>query len=82
MHLKIFRKEIKEIEGVLIYLDDLLIAAKTPEQHDEILTKVINRAKELNIKFNNSKIQLKVPEVKHLGFVFNSISMKPDPDYI
>ncbi|GBO45768.1 Transposon Tf2-9 polyprotein [Araneus ventricosus] len=71
-----------DIPGVLVYFDDLLIAGDTIEQHDEILGKVIKRAKELNIKFNQNKIQLKVPEVKYLGYIFNSEAMKPDPDYV
>ncbi|GBN52471.1 Transposon Ty3-I Gag-Pol polyprotein [Araneus ventricosus] len=71
-----------DIPGVLVYFDDLLIAGDTIEQHDEILGKVIKRAKELNIKFNQNKIQLKVPEVKYLGYIFTSEGMKPDPDYV
>ncbi|GBL95541.1 Transposon Ty3-I Gag-Pol polyprotein [Araneus ventricosus] len=83
---KIFQKRneanFSDIPGVLVYFDDLLTAGDTIEQHDEILGKVIKRAKELNIKFNQNKIQLKVPEVKYLGYIFSSEGMKPDPDYV
>ncbi|GBM72932.1 Uncharacterized protein K02A2.6 [Araneus ventricosus] len=71
-----------DISGVLVYFDDLLIAGDTIEQHDEILGKVIKRAQELNIEFNQNKIQLKVPEVKYLEYIFSSEGMKPDPDYV
>ncbi|GBN99368.1 Transposon Ty3-I Gag-Pol polyprotein [Araneus ventricosus] len=71
-----------DIPGVLVYFYVLLIAGDTIEQHDEILGKVMKRAKELNIKFNQNKIQLKVPEVKYLGYIFSSEGIKPDPDYV
>lgn len=40
---------------LLIFVIDLLIVADTIEEH-EISLKVIKRAKELNIKFNQNKI--------------------------
>ncbi|KFM62105.1 Retrovirus-related Pol polyprotein from transposon 17.6, partial [Stegodyphus mimosarum] len=70
------------IPGVLVYFDDILIAASTVQEHDKILTEVINRAKKLNIKFNKQKLQYRVSEVKYLGHLFNASGMRPDPDRI
>lgn len=68
-----------DIEGVMIYIDDILVAGKTKEEHDMILNKVINRARELNVKFNRNKLQFCVNEMcKYLGQIFMSDGIKPD----
>ena len=41
-----------DIPGVLVIHDDLIIAFKTSDEHDKTLTKVFDRARERNIKFN------------------------------
>ncbi|GBO41607.1 Transposon Ty3-G Gag-Pol polyprotein [Araneus ventricosus] len=83
---EIFQKRNQEnfgdIQGVLIYFDDLLIAANSIKEHGEILAKVVRRAKSLNIKFNKNKVQFRVPEVKYLGHVFNVAGMRPDPERV
>ncbi|GBL76963.1 Transposon Ty3-G Gag-Pol polyprotein [Araneus ventricosus] len=81
---EIFQKRNQEnfgdIQGVLIYFDDLLIAANSIKEHDEILAKVVQRAKSLNIKFYKNKVKFRVPEVKYLGHVFNVAGVRPDPE--
>lgn len=47
-----------------IYFDDLIIATATEEEHDELVRKVAQRARERNIKFNINKLQFKKQEVK------------------
>lgn len=69
-----------DIEGVFIYIDDILIATKTEEEHSVVLKKVLDRAKELNIKFNPNKIQLKVKKVKYYGQVFSKDGVEPNKD--
>lgn len=64
---KMNERNFVNIEDLIIYIDDLLIAAETEEEHDRILAQVLNRARELNIKFNETKVQYKVREVKYLG---------------
>lgn len=52
------------------------------EEHDENLKKLIERAVELNIKFNRNKFQYKVNKVKYIGFEFSAEGMKIDDDRI
>ncbi|GBN72161.1 Uncharacterized protein K02A2.6 [Araneus ventricosus] len=83
---EIFQKRKQEnfgdIQGVLIYFDDLLIAANSIKEHDEILAKVVHIAKYFNIKFNKNKVQFRVSEFKYLGHVFNVAGMRPDPERV
>lgn len=45
-----------DIPGVLIYFDDIIIAASTETQHDSIMDEVMRRAVRFNVKFNKQKI--------------------------
>lgn len=79
---KLVYKYFGDISGVTIYVDDILISAYTIEEHDNIVNKVIQRARDYNIKFNFDKIQYCVQEVKYLGMIFNKNGMKSNPDKI
>lgn len=68
------------LELLYTYIDDLFITGTTLEEHNQRLKKVLDRAREVNLKFNKSKCIIGVTEVKFLGHVFNSEGIKPDPD--
>lgn len=59
-----------------------LISAETENEHDIIVEKVLNRARELNIKFNKSKIQYKVKFVRYLGHKFSDQGMSVDEERV
>jgi hypothetical protein len=71
-----------DIPGVIIYCDDLLICADTEVEHDAILTKVFERAKQHNVRFNKNKFQYKLNEVKYFGHIFSNEGMRIDPDRV
>ncbi|GFX52843.1 transposon Tf2-9 polyprotein [Trichonephila clavipes] len=50
--------------------------------HDAIMSRVLERAKFLNIKFNPDKLQYRVSEVKYAGQIIFKSGIKPDSDYI
>lgn len=52
-----------DIDGTTVYFDDLLICASSEREHDDILSKVLNRAREKGVKFNPHKIQYKLKQV-------------------
>lgn len=79
---KINNDNFGDIEGVTVYLDDILIAAQTVEAHDNTVKKVIDRARQLGVKFNKNKVQYKVKSVKYLGDIFSAQGMAIDPDRI
>jgi hypothetical protein len=75
-------RNFKNIPNTIIYFDDILIATKTEEEHDQIVQQVIERAKEMNIKFNKKKLQYKRKEVKFLGLIFKAERMTLDQEII
>lgn len=71
-----------DIPGLIIYFDDILIATETEKEHDEVLNKVLERARSSNLKFNPNKFQYKTNKVTFLGFEFDKNGMKIDPQRI
>ncbi|GFX55346.1 uncharacterized protein K02A2.6 [Trichonephila clavipes] len=53
-----------DIEGVEIYFDDIIVAGCDEDSRDAIMSRFLERAKLLNIKFNPDKLQYWVSEVK------------------
>lgn len=75
-------KEIFNLEGVEIYIDDILIHGKTQEEHDERLEKVFQIARKYNIKFNKKKCSFSKGEVNYLGYKFSSKGIEMQSDRI
>ena len=48
----------EDVEGVKAMVDDLLIWGKDDEEHDARLKQVLNRAREVNLKFNAKKCRI------------------------
>ena len=53
----------EDSEGVEVVVDDLLIWGETEVEHDERLRKVLERARQRNLKLNKAKSQLKLDEM-------------------
>ena len=68
-----------DIPGVHIVADDMLIAAKDDDEHDEILHKVLSRAQQQGVRFNLKKLQLRRNEVMYLGMKVSGEGITPDP---
>lgn len=79
---RVFTKIFKDIQGVEIYIDDILVYAKTEKEHDERLEKVLKRAKEYCIRFNKQKCKFKQKEVKYLGNILGAQGIRVDKDRI
>ncbi|RXN06058.1 Transposon Ty3-I Gag-Pol [Labeo rohita] len=67
-----------DIQGVHIIADDMIIAASSEQEHDEILDKVMERAKAAKMRFNGEKIQFKVKTVKYMGHIITPEGLRPD----
>lgn len=82
---EIYQREMEKLfEGipVEIIVDDFLIHAKDQQEMDEKLKMVLDRSREVGLKFNPAKLKLRVNEVKYVGHVLTSQGLKPDPDKV
>lgn len=74
-----FSRLFSEITGVLIHVDDLLIHARTIEEHDKILKRVLTRLQEEGITLNASKCAIGVQKVTFLGHIVSTKGVEVDP---
>lgn len=83
---EVFHKRLYEyfddIEGVILFVDDLLCYADTKELHDIRLRQVLDRCKEINIKLNRDKCNIGLTEIKYLGHIITQSGIRPDDSHI
>ena len=64
---------------VAVYLDDILIYSRTPEEHLEHLNKVLEVLREHKLYANLEKCQFNKDELRYLGHVVGKDGIKVDP---
>ena len=67
---------------LIVFLDDILIHAKSLEELGERTVKVLERLCKYNLKLDPKKCVFGATEVKHLGYVISEGSIRPDPEKI
>ena len=68
----------RNIEGVEVIVDDLVVWEGDVEQHDARLRHVLDRCRECNLTLNQEKCRCRVSEVGYVGHVLSSDGIKPD----
>ena len=72
----------EDIEGCEVIVDDFLVWGKDETEHNERLKKVIERAAEVDLRFNKEKCKFNKKEVRYVGHIFGSDGLKPNPDRV
>ena len=79
---EVFHKRIDELfqdlDGVETDIDDILVWGTTIEENDERLEKVLQRARQSNLKLNPDKCQIRRTKVLYIGHVLTGDGVKPD----
>jgi len=68
--------------GAINYLDDVIIYAKTPEEHNKLLDEVLSRLEANNIKLKRSKCKFAQTEVTYLGYAISYNQVRPLADKV
>nr|XP_033936287.1 uncharacterized protein K02A2.6-like [Pseudochaenichthys georgianus] len=80
---EIFQRKMVEtlegLDGVAVYMDDIIIHGSNTSEHDERLQKVLDRLESAGLKLNNEKCVLRKEELHFLGQVINKDGVRPDP---
>ncbi|CAB4021658.1 Hypothetical predicted protein, partial [Paramuricea clavata] len=83
---KVFQRNLaqtfEDIEGCEVIVDDLLVWGKDETEHNERLKKVIERAAEVDLRFNKEKCRFNKKEVRYVGHIFGSDGLKRNPDRV
>jgi hypothetical protein len=64
------------------FIDGIIIAGSTVEEHDEALQQVIARANEWNLGLNYQKCQLRQMEVGYHGHLIGHKGLRPSADKV
>ena len=70
---------LSDIQGVTNIADDHLIFAKTSEEHDDILEKVLKRFQDKGLTLNLQKCIFCKENLEFYGYVFSKDGMRPSP---
>ncbi|MCG7876694.1 MAG: RNase H-like domain-containing protein [Candidatus Thiodiazotropha endolucinida] len=68
--------------GVAAIVDDILVYGRTREEHDQRLRKVMERALEKGIRFNEDKLVVGVSEIEYFGNILSDSGMKPSQNKV
>lgn len=66
------------LEGVRCYVDDVVVWGSTLQEHNERLTKVLQRVRENGLKLNRAKCQFGVQDITFLGDKMSARGIEPD----
>ena len=73
------------MDGVEVIADDVLVYGSGATErearisHDERLVKLLQRAREVALKFNKDKLSLHLPQLVYIGHHISVNGLRPDP---
>ena len=68
------------LEGVKVFMDDILVYGATKEEHDGRLEKVMQRIETAGLKLNREKCSIRQSQPRFLGHLIDRSGIRPDPD--
>lgn len=83
---EIFQRKMLEtlegLEGIEVFMDDILVYGTSMEQHDARLEKVLQRVESAGLKLNKEKCSLRQSQLRFLGHLIDQSGVRPDPDKV
>ncbi|UYV60514.1 hypothetical protein LAZ67_1001391, partial [Cordylochernes scorpioides] len=70
---------LRNLDFAFVYLDDILVASKTEEEHYSHLETLFSRLNSYGLRSNLSKSKFLVQEIDFLGYLITSHGVKPLP---
>ncbi|XP_041769576.1 uncharacterized protein K02A2.6-like [Anopheles merus] len=66
------------IQGVSVYLDDIIIGGPSEAEHDATVVEVLNRIQNYGFTLRAEKCHFRVNQIKYLGHIIDSHGLRPD----
>lgn len=83
---EIFQRKMTELledhEGVVIWMDDILVFGATQEEHDERLKKVLDTIEKSGLKLNKPKCKIGKTEIDFVGHFFCGDGVSPSTEKV
>ena len=65
------------LSGVVVYINNILVTGKTPEEHLHNLDQVMHRLQQAGATLKESKCTLAAPSVEYLGHIIDKDGLHP-----
>jgi hypothetical protein len=79
---EIFQREmsviLKDLEGVAVFMDDILVFSNSPEEHEQRLQKALEAIDRAGLMLNTEKCLLRQSQLRYLGHVIDKEGIRPD----
>ena len=69
-------------EGVIVYIDDILIYSETEEEHTVLVQKVLEKLKKANLCVAINKSRFHVKKVEYLGYIISDEGIELSPEKV
>ena len=79
---EVMKDMFKDLSGIEVIIDDLLIHAPTKEEHDRRLYAVMTKIRQAGLKLNRSKAKYAQGEVEYFGHYITQDGYRPHPSKI
>ncbi|XP_043224264.1 uncharacterized protein K02A2.6-like [Amphibalanus amphitrite] len=79
---KVMDQALQGLDGVLVYLDDILVASSSVEEHRRDLSQVMERLEKYNIHLNGAKCEMFKTELDYLGHRITADGIHPTEEKI
>ena len=75
-------EKFSDVPDVYCIADDVLIAARTKEEHDLAVNRIIQRCRDSGFRLNPKKAKILLEEINYFGHTLTKEGLKPDPKKI
>ena len=76
---KVLHRVLEGLEGVLIYVDDIVICTKLVDAHTPLLTTVLQRLRKAGLRLNSEKCEFYRTEIEFMGHVWSVKGIQNSP---
>ncbi|UYV84321.1 hypothetical protein LAZ67_X001842 [Cordylochernes scorpioides] len=80
--LRLINEVLQGLDFAYAYIDDVLIASDSENQHVSHLQQLLGRLRDYGLTINETKCTFGQPSVKFLGFIITNARISPDPQRV
>ena len=73
---------LEDQEGCIVIMDDILVYGKTAKEHEERLSRVLQKIAASGLKLNKEKCVFRKSELPYFGHIVGKDGIKPNPERI
>ena len=76
---RLISQTLSSIPGVLVYIDDIIVFGRTPEEHDLALRRTLTALSNADFRIQPAKCHFRMAEIPAFGHIISATGITPDP---